>query len=63
MFDFKCFSVEDTHDPSVGLLHGDLSIPGFLLRREIFDPVVDQVMYLLLFFPSSLYYEYLYVSQ
>jgi hypothetical protein len=33
----------DPHDPSVGLINGDLVIPGNLLRREVFDPVVDQV--------------------
>jgi hypothetical protein len=33
----------DPHDPSVGLVNGDLVIPGNLLRREVFDPVVDQV--------------------
>lgn len=43
MFHFTCFNVEDPHDPSVGLIHGDLAIPGNLLRREVFDPVVQQV--------------------
>jgi tRNA A37 threonylcarbamoyltransferase TsaD len=43
MFYFTCFNVEDPHDPSVGLINGQLSLPGNLLRREVFDPVVDQV--------------------
>lgn len=34
---------QDPDDPSVGLINGELSIPGNLLRREVFDPVVDQV--------------------
>lgn len=44
MFHYTCFNVEDPHDPSVGLVHGDLAIPGNLLRREVFDPVVQQVL-------------------
>ncbi|KAF9054273.1 hypothetical protein BJ165DRAFT_1522813 [Panaeolus papilionaceus] len=47
MFHFTCFNVEDPHDPSVGLINGELSIPGNLLRREVFDPVVNEVMNLL----------------
>ncbi|KAJ3550483.1 hypothetical protein NMY22_g464 [Coprinellus aureogranulatus] len=47
MFHFTCFNVEDPHDPSVGLFNGQLSIPGNLLRREVFDPVVNQVVQLL----------------
>jgi hypothetical protein len=43
MFHFTCFNVEDPHDPSVGLMNGQLSIPGNLLRREVFDPVVNEV--------------------
>jgi len=43
MFHFTCFNVDDPHDPSVGLINGQLSIPGLLLRREVFDPVVQQV--------------------
>jgi len=43
MFHFTCFNVEDPHDPSVGLINGELSIPGNLLRREVFDPVVNEV--------------------
>lgn len=35
MFHFTCFNVEDPHDPSVGLINGQLSIPGALLRREV----------------------------
>lgn len=47
MFNFTCFNTEDPHDPSVGLIHGELSIPGNLLRREVFDPVVNQVLELI----------------
>ncbi len=46
MFNFTCFNVEDPEDPQVGLVNGELSIPGNLLRREVFDPVVNQVPYL-----------------
>ncbi|KAK1232190.1 hypothetical protein PQX77_004671 [Marasmius sp. AFHP31] len=44
MFHFTCFNVEDPNDPSVGLIDGQLSIPGALLRREVFDPVIEQVL-------------------
>jgi len=47
MFQFTCFNTEDPHDPSVGLIDGQLSIPGNLLRREVFDPVVSQVLQLI----------------
>ena len=43
MFHFTCFNVDDPDDPTVGLINGELSIPGNLLRSEVFDPVVDQV--------------------
>jgi hypothetical protein len=43
MFHFTCFNVEDPHDPSVGLIDGQLTIPGNLLRREVFDPVIGEV--------------------
>ena len=46
MFNFTCFNVEDPDDPQVGLYNGELAIPGNLLRREVFDPVVNQVRYL-----------------
>ena len=46
MFNFTCFNVEDPDDAQVGLFNGELSIPGNLLRREVFDPVVNQVRYL-----------------
>ena len=42
-FHFTCFNVQDPHDPSVGLINGELAIPGILIRREVFDPVVNQV--------------------
>ncbi|KAF9511540.1 hypothetical protein BS47DRAFT_1298826 [Hydnum rufescens UP504] len=49
MFHFTCFNPEDPvlDDPSVGLINGELTIPGFLLRREVFDPVVEQVLKLI----------------
>ncbi|KAH9052022.1 hypothetical protein EDB83DRAFT_2521887 [Lactarius deliciosus] len=47
MFNFTCFNVEDPHDPQVGLFNGELSIPGNLLRREVFDPVVNQALELI----------------
>lgn len=37
------FFCQDPHDPTVGLINGELVIPGNLLRREVFDPVVGQV--------------------
>ena len=43
MFLFTCFNPEDPHDPSVGLINGQLAIPGNLLKREVFDPVVNEV--------------------
>jgi hypothetical protein len=43
MFHFTCFNVEDPSDPSVGLIDGQLCIPGNLLRERVFDPVVSQV--------------------
>lgn len=45
MFHFTCFNVEDPSDPSVGLIDGQLSIPGNLLREKVFDPVVSQVSF------------------
>jgi hypothetical protein len=44
MFHFTCFNVEDPNDHSVGLINGELALPGNLLRREVFDPVVSQVL-------------------
>ena len=46
MFHFTCFNVEDPDDPQVGLFNGELSLPGILLRLEVFEPVVNQVMHL-----------------
>ncbi|KAH8919099.1 actin-like ATPase domain-containing protein [Atractiella rhizophila] len=46
-FRFTTFNVEDGNDPAIGLEYGELSIPGHILRREVFDPVVDQVILLL----------------
>lgn len=39
-FRFNCFNIEDAHDPEVGLERGELVIPGSVLRRDVFDPVV-----------------------
>ncbi|KAG6830525.1 hypothetical protein H0H92_000197 [Tricholoma furcatifolium] len=47
MFHFTCFNVDDPHDSSVGLINGQLSIPGSLLRREVFDPIVGEVLQLI----------------
>ena len=47
MFNFNCFNVDDPDDPTVGLINGELSIPGNLLRREVFDPVIDEVLNLI----------------
>ncbi|KAG8704387.1 hypothetical protein FRC08_002254 [Ceratobasidium sp. 394] len=46
-FQFNCFNVEDPNDPSVGLINGELTIPGALLRTEVFDPVIAQVLQLI----------------
>ncbi|GAA5841891.1 hypothetical protein JCM3766R1_002529 [Sporobolomyces carnicolor] len=43
-FRFNCFNIEDAHDPSVGLESGELVIPGRVLRRDVFDPVINQVL-------------------
>lgn len=47
MFHFTCFNVDPEDDPVVGLVNGELAIPGVLLRREVFDPVVNQVKFFL----------------
>ncbi|KAJ7128137.1 actin-like ATPase domain-containing protein [Mycena crocata] len=44
IFYFNCFNVEDPDDPSVGLINGQLAIPGHLLREAVFDPVVNEVL-------------------
>lgn len=43
MFHFTCFNPEDPHDPSVGLINGQLAVLGNLLKKEVFDPVVNEV--------------------
>ncbi|KAF8150922.1 actin-like ATPase domain-containing protein [Crassisporium funariophilum] len=43
-FPFTCFNVEDPDDPAVGLINGELVIPGNMLRREVFDPVITLVL-------------------
>ncbi|SGY56999.1 BQ5605_C006g04207 [Microbotryum silenes-dioicae] len=47
MYRFNCFNVEDGHDPSVGLEYGELAIPGHVLKVEVFDPIINQVLDLL----------------
>ncbi|KAF8969097.1 actin-like ATPase domain-containing protein [Flammula alnicola] len=47
-FHFPCFNVEDPDDETVGLINGYLSIPGILLRLEVFDPVINETMELLI---------------
>ncbi|KZV91854.1 hypothetical protein EXIGLDRAFT_693266 [Exidia glandulosa HHB12029] len=46
-FRFNCFNPDDGDDPNVGLENGELSIPGNLLRTQIFDPVVQDVIALI----------------
>ncbi|KAL8291455.1 hypothetical protein RQP46_002433 [Phenoliferia psychrophenolica] len=46
-FRFNCFNPEDGNDPSIGLHHGELVIPGLLIKREVFDPIIEQVLSLL----------------
>ncbi len=45
MFHFTCFNVEDPNDPSVGLNNGQLSIPGVLLRREVYVNILLGVLF------------------
>ncbi|KAJ2924250.1 hypothetical protein H1R20_g12831, partial [Candolleomyces eurysporus] len=42
MFPITSFNVEGAHDPTVGLVNGQLSISGNLFRRQVFTPVIDQ---------------------
>jgi hypothetical protein len=35
IFYFNCFNVEDPDDRTVGLLNGQLAIPGHLLREAV----------------------------
>ncbi|GAA5933864.1 hypothetical protein JCM3775_000308 [Rhodotorula graminis] len=43
-FRFNCFNIEDAHDPECGLEYGELVIPGSVIRRDVFEPVVQQVL-------------------
>ncbi|GAA5951231.1 hypothetical protein JCM10213_003614 [Rhodosporidiobolus nylandii] len=47
-FRFNCFNVHPEsglgNDPECGLENGELVIPGSVLRRDVFDPVVEQVL-------------------
>jgi len=47
LFRFNCFNPEDDHDPLIGLEYGELCIPGAVLKAQVFDPVVEQVLALL----------------
>jgi hypothetical protein len=40
LFRFNCFNVEHNYDPSIGLDRGEIAIPGHVLRREVFDPII-----------------------
>ena len=55
LFHFSCFNTVDQDDSSVGLMGGQLCIPGSLLRTYVFDPVVDQVCFYRNIFHSWLY--------
>ncbi|KAF9511536.1 hypothetical protein BS47DRAFT_1298749 [Hydnum rufescens UP504] len=44
MFHFRCLHLQDSDDPSAGLENGKLIIPGNVLRHEVFDPVINQVV-------------------
>ncbi|KAJ7621724.1 actin-like ATPase domain-containing protein, partial [Mycena polygramma] len=44
IFYFDCFNVEDPDDPSVGLLNGQLAIPGRLLRDAVFETFLLSVL-------------------
>ncbi|EJD43571.1 hypothetical protein AURDEDRAFT_66345 [Auricularia subglabra TFB-10046 SS5] len=46
-FHFNCFNPEDGDDAAVGLENGELSIPGNLLRSQVFDPIVHQAVALI----------------
>jgi hypothetical protein len=40
LFRFTCFEREDPDDPNIGLIDGELAIPGRQLREHVFDPVI-----------------------
>ncbi|GJJ14004.1 hypothetical protein Clacol_008261 [Clathrus columnatus] len=44
---YKGESDDNDDDPAVGLINGELAIPGILLRAEVFDPVIEQVLQLI----------------
>ncbi|CED82701.1 dihydrolipoyl dehydrogenase [Phaffia rhodozyma] len=46
-FLFTTFNPEEPDDPAIGLINGELSIKGEVLRREVFDPIIDQVLELI----------------
>lgn len=49
-FRFNCFAIEDQHDEACGLENGELVIPGRVLRRDVFDPVIRESASLFLLF-------------
>lgn len=55
LFHFSCFNAVDQDDSSVGLMGGQLRIPGSLLRNYVFDPVVNQVCFYRSIFRSLMY--------
>ncbi|KAM0747949.1 actin-like ATPase domain-containing protein [Meredithblackwellia eburnea MCA 4105] len=47
VFRFNCFNPNDAHDPSIGLIWGELCILGSVIRQQVFDPIIDEVLNLL----------------
>ncbi|RXW20329.1 hypothetical protein EST38_g5515 [Candolleomyces aberdarensis] len=41
-----CFNIEGPHDPTVRLIHGQLSISGNLFRKQVFSYAIDLVLHL-----------------
>lgn len=39
LFRFNCFNV-GVDDPAIGLLYGELAIPGLVIKHEVFDPII-----------------------
>ena len=47
-FQFTCLNPSSgDDDPDIGLMNGELCIPGERLRREVFEPVVDKILRLI----------------
>ncbi|KAG8704389.1 hypothetical protein FRC08_002256, partial [Ceratobasidium sp. 394] len=45
LFPFSCFNSEYPDNRSVGLVNGELNIPGMLLRSEVFDPIISAALW------------------